>query len=184
MMSNCTRVTGQSWSYRLLNVKLTIFLFNFKFDDRQHQNHPILFPHWLCNAQSFADHLSKSRNLKASPFRVIGVLKVTIIEKWIFRKILYVKKQFENFYVCILFEIGEDDDTTTCVISRGCCEVNGTAVKAVSGGPPPYSRKYDFLNIVKTNIPLRFKENIINFYFYYFICWLCDQIVKHTGKYR
>ena len=91
--------------------------------------------------------------------------------KYFFRKILDVKTQFENFYVCILFEIGEDDDTTTCVISRGCCEVNGTAVKAVSGGPPPYSRKYDFLNIVKTNIPLRIKENIINFYFYYFICW-------------
>jgi hypothetical protein len=48
--------------------------------------------------------------------------------------------------------------------SRGCCEVNGTAVKAISGGQP-HSRKYDFLDIVKTNVPLRFKENI-NFYFY------------------
>jgi hypothetical protein len=48
--------------------------------------------------------------------------------------------------------------------SRGCCEVNGTAIKAISGGQP-HSRKYDFLDIVKTNVPLRFKENI-NFYFY------------------
>jgi hypothetical protein len=24
--------------------------------------------------------------------------------------------------------IGEDDDATTCAFSRGCCEVNGTAV--------------------------------------------------------
>jgi hypothetical protein len=36
----------------------------------------------ICNAQSFADHLSKSHNLKASPFRTIGALKGTIIEKW------------------------------------------------------------------------------------------------------
>ena len=41
---------------------------------------------------------------------------------------------------------------------------------AVCGGLL-HLRKYDFLNIVKTNIPLRFKENIINFYFYYFNCW-------------
>ena len=32
-------------------------------------------------------------------------------------------------------------------------------------------RQYDFLNILKTNIPLRFKENTINFYFYYINCW-------------
>jgi len=70
----------------------------------------------------------------------------------------------------MLFVIGEDDDATTCVFSRGCCEVNGTAVKVLSGGLP-HLRKYDFLNIVKTNIPLRFKENIINFFFYYFNCW-------------
>ena len=76
---------------------------------------------------------------------------------------------FENIYICKLFVIGEDGDTT-CAFSRGCCEVNGTAVKAVSGGLS-HSRKYDFLNIVKTNIPLRCKENIIDFYFYYFNCW-------------
>ena len=76
---------------------------------------------------------------------------------------------FENFYICKLIVIGEDGDTT-CAFSRGCCKVNGTAVKAVSGGLP-HSRKYDFLNIVKINIPLRCKENIINFYFYYFNCW-------------
>jgi hypothetical protein len=53
---------------------------------------------------------------------------------------------------------------------KGCCEVNGTAVYAVCGGLS-HLTKYDFLNIVKTNIPLRFKENIINFYFHYFNCW-------------
>jgi hypothetical protein len=57
----------------------------------------------------------------------------------------------------------------------------GTAVKAVSR-EQPHSGKYYFLNIVKTNIPLRFKENIINFYFYYFNYWFMDQIVKNTGK--
>jgi hypothetical protein len=29
------------------------------------------------------NHLSKSYNRKASPFRAVGVLKGTIIEKWI-----------------------------------------------------------------------------------------------------
>ena len=61
-------------------------------------------------------------------------------------------------------------DATTCAFSRGCCEVNGTSEKAVCGGLP-HLRKYDFLNIVKTHIPFRFKEIIINFYFYYFNCW-------------
>ena len=85
--------------------------------------------------------------------------------KYFFRKKLYVKKQFEFFYVCMhhgpvssmLFVIGEDDNATTCAFSRGFWEVNGTAVKAVSGGLS-HSGKYDFLNIVKTNIPLRFKK--------------------------
>ena len=36
----------------------------------------------------------------------------------------------------MLFVNGEDDDATTCAFSRGCCEVSGTAVKAVSGGLP------------------------------------------------
>ena len=67
----------------------------------------------------------------------------------------------------MLFVIGEDDDATTCAFSRGCCEVSRTAIKGVSGGLS-HSGKYDFLNIVKTNVLLRFKENIINFYFYYF----------------
>ena len=52
----------------------------------------------------------------------------------------------------------------------GCCEVNGTAVCAVCGGLS-HLTKYDFLEIVKTNNPLRFKENIINFYYHYFNCW-------------
>jgi hypothetical protein len=58
----------------------------------------------------------------------------------------------------MFFVIGEDDDATTCVFPRGCSEVSEL-------------RKYDFLNIAKTNIPLRFKENIINYYFYYVNCW-------------
>jgi hypothetical protein len=40
----------------------------------------------------------------------------------------------------MLFVIGEHDDATTCSFSRGCCEVNGTAVKVVIRGPP-HSRK-------------------------------------------
>jgi hypothetical protein len=36
----------------------------------------------------------------------------------------------------MLFVIGEDDDATTCAFSRGCCEVSGTAIKAVIGGLP------------------------------------------------
>jgi len=70
----------------------------------------------------------------------------------------------------MLFVNGADNDTRTCAFSRGCCEVKGTAVNAVCGGLP-HIRKYDFLNIVKTYIPLRFKENIINFYYYCFNCW-------------
>jgi hypothetical protein len=82
----------------------------------------------------------------------------------------------------MLFVIGEDNDATACAFSRGCCEVNGTAVTAVRGGPP-HSRKYDFLDIVKTNIPLRFKEGIINFYFYYFNCWFTrSDSEKHWKK--
>jgi hypothetical protein len=50
----------------------------------------------------------------------------------------------------MLFVIREDDNATTCAFSRGFWEVNGTAVKAVSGGLS-HSGKYDFLNIVETN---------------------------------
>ena len=35
----------------------------------------------------------------------------------------------------------------------------------------PFVQDCPILDIVKTNIQLRFKENIINFYFYYFNCW-------------
>jgi hypothetical protein len=63
-----------------------------------------------------------------------------------------------------LFVNGIGDDGTTCVFSRGCCEVNGTVVKDGSGGLT-HLRKYDFLNLVKTNIPLRFKKIMINFYY-------------------
>jgi hypothetical protein len=62
------------------------------------------------------------------------------------------------------FVNGADDDATTCAFSRGCCDVSGTAVNAICGGLP-HLRKYNFLNIVKTNIPLRLKENMINFPF-------------------
>jgi hypothetical protein len=82
---------------------------------------------------------------------------------------------------CMLFVIGEDDEATTCAFSRGCCEVSGTAVKAVSGRLP-HSGKYDFLNIVKTNIPLRFKENIVNFYLYYINCWFTRSDSENSWK--
>ena len=70
----------------------------------------------------------------------------------------------------MLFVNGADDDATTCAFSRGCCEVNRTAVDAVCEGLS-YFRKYDVLNTVKTNIPLRLKENFINIYSYYFNRW-------------
>ena len=64
----------------------------------------------------------------------------------------------------LLFVKGADDDATKCVFSRGCYEVNGTAVNVVCGGLS-HLRKYDFINIVKTNITLRFKESIISISF-------------------
>ena len=60
----------------------------------------------------------------------------------------------------MLFVIGEGDYATTCAFSRGCYEVSGTVVKAI-GGRLPHSGKHDFLNIVKTNIPLRFKKTLL-----------------------
>jgi hypothetical protein len=50
-----------------------------------------------------------------------------------------VKKQFDNFCLyaprsCMLFVNRGNDDATTCAFSRGCWEVNGTAVEAVCGG--------------------------------------------------
>jgi hypothetical protein len=83
-----------------------------------------------------------------------------------------ISRIFMFVWTMVLYVVcnDNDNDATACAFSRGCCEVNGTAVTAVRGGPP-HSRKYDFLDIVKTNIPLRFKEGIINFYFYYFNCW-------------
>ena len=94
IMSNCTRMTGHSWSYRLLNVKLTIFFVKFQVWWHQIQ----------CNAQSFADHQSKFHNLKASPFRVVGVLKGTIIEKWTW---LTTDVWYAKLGVTISFEITE-----------------------------------------------------------------------------
>jgi hypothetical protein len=48
--------------------------------------------------------------------------------------------------------VNGDDDTITCALSRGCCKVNGIAVSRPVCGGLPY-HKYDFLNIVNTNIP-------------------------------
>jgi hypothetical protein len=42
--------------------------------------------------------------------------------------------------------------------------------KTIRGGLP-HLINYDFVYIVKTNISLRFKENIIIFFYYYFNCW-------------
>ena len=81
--------------------------------------------------------------------------------------------------VCCL--LSEKTYDATCAFSRGCCEVSGTAVKAVSGGLT-HSGKCDFLNIAKRNILLRFKENIINFYFRYFNCWFTLSDSEKHGK--
>ena len=90
-------------------------------------------------------------------------------EKNIYQEII---REFLCLYAprsCILLVNAAGDDSTTCAFSRGCYEVKGTTVKAVCGGLS-HLRQYDFLNIIKINIPLRFKENSINFYFYYFNC--------------
>ena len=60
-------------------------------------------------------------------------------------KKLYVKEQFDFMFVC----------TTVLYV---VCNL-------------PHSGKYDLLNIDKTNISLRFKENMINFYLYYLNWW-------------
>ena len=73
MMSNCTRMTEHSWSYRLLNVKLAIVFVKFQVWWQKASNSPhfISTSISVCKAQSFVNHLSKSHNLKASPFRAI-----------------------------------------------------------------------------------------------------------------
>jgi len=58
-----------------------------------------------------------------------------------------------------------------------CCQVNGTAVSAFCGGLLHLS-KYDFLNIIKSNILLRFKETLLISIFITLIPGLRDQIVK------
>jgi hypothetical protein len=62
----------------------------------------------------------------------------------------------------------------------GVAKFNGTVVKVVCRALRGLShlRKYDFLNIVKTYIPLRFKKkNIINFYFYLVLTLLLLSLV-------
>ena len=85
LLSNDVKLHANDWTFLKLSAVeheiYIIFLWNFKFDDRKHQIHTILFPHQSLYAMP--NHLSKSHNLKASPFRAIGVLKGTIIEKWI-----------------------------------------------------------------------------------------------------
>ena len=100
------------------------------------------------------------------------------------RKTLYVKKQFQNFMFLSttggrLFVNGLEDEATTCTFSRGCCEVIRTAEKAVCGGLS-HLRKYDLLNIFKTNIPLR----LLIYTIITLIAGVCHQIVKYTGKHR
>jgi hypothetical protein len=65
-----------SSSYRLLNLKLTILFVRFQIWWLKTSNSPhfISTSIYVCNAQSFADHLSKAHNLKASPFRAIRVI--------------------------------------------------------------------------------------------------------------
>jgi hypothetical protein len=63
---------------------------------------------------------------------------------------------------CMLFVNGADDDATTCAFSRGVARL--TEQRRLW-------RIVPIKKIVKTNIPLRIKENIIQFYFYYFNCW-------------
>ena len=99
-------------------------------------------------------------------------------------KKLYVKKQFQNFMFLSttggrLFVNGLEDEATTCTFSRGCCEVIRTAEKAVCGGLS-HLRKYDLLNIFKTNIPLR----LLIYTIITLIAGVCHQIVKYTGKHR
>jgi hypothetical protein len=78
-----------------------------------------------------------------------------------------------------LFVNGLEDEATTCTFSRGCCEVIRTAEKAVCGGLS-HLRKYDLLNIFKTNIPLR----LLIYTIITLIAGVCHQIVKYTGKHR
>ena len=82
--SCCQDALLNSWSYRLLKVKLTILFVKFQawWQKTSNSLHFISTPIYVCNAQSFDDYLSISHNLKASPFRAIRVFKGTIIEKW------------------------------------------------------------------------------------------------------
>ena len=105
------------------------------------------------------------------------------------RQITNVKVDFEKFmvlFITVLYIICKRSRRwrNNMCFFKGYCVLNGTSVYTVCKGLS-HSGKYDFLDIVKTNIPLGFNENIINFYFHYFICWLIrDQIVKYTWKHR
>ena len=76
LLSNDVKLHAYDWTFLKLSA-VEHEIYNIFF-------HPILIPYQYLYAMHnhFADHLSKSHNLKASPFRAIGVLKGTIIEKW------------------------------------------------------------------------------------------------------
>ena len=83
---------------------------------------------------------------------------------------------------CMFFVNRADDDTTTLHgLSQGdIAKLTEQRRRRLSGGLP-HLRNYDFVYIVKTNIPLRFKENIIIFsIFITLIAGLRNQIVKYT----
>jgi hypothetical protein len=75
----------------------------------------------------------------------------------------------------VLFSLYEQ----TYSVNSTIIGILGRARSPVCGGLP-HLRKYYFLDMVKTNIPFRFKENIINFYFK--IAGLRDQISEKYWK--
>ena len=78
----------------------------------------------------------------------------------------------------MLFVSGADDDATPCAFSRDVVKLTEQPYTSFVEDCS-HSRKYDFLNIGKTNVPLGFKENFINFYFHYFNCW---NTLEHTDR--
>jgi hypothetical protein len=66
--------------------------------------------------------------------------KLSVEEAWLTMlcMLIYVLDLFDgggrlNLYSprsCMLFVNGADDDATPCALSRGCCEINGTAVNS------------------------------------------------------
>jgi hypothetical protein len=107
------------------------------------------------------------------------------VDRWlssIFSGKIYVKKQFEKFVLYVVCKRSRRWCNNLCFF-KGYCKVNGTA-SIVEDSP---IKRYGLLNIVKTNIPLRIKENIVQFYFYYINYWFTrsnNEIHMYTGKHR